>query len=206
MAVKDSTALQELLTQWRTNRIGEIMSGEFGADNQGFREDWAILNVTGEEGRNGRWLMESDLRQLLEDNNKSPSSLEIVGFREPRDGEMVFMLGAASFWTVARVQSNRITLGYYKRSDPSAAIYGSEDLVNVDSCKHYQLWRIPDQPFGAKSGDSGSAVFAADKDGLAFVGLVVSLYMEDNPEIETEGLGDLTLGRDCLFRLAGAAV
>jgi hypothetical protein len=161
MAVKDSTALQELLTHWQTNRIGELRSGEIGADFLGFKEDWAILNVTGQDGRNGRWFLESDLRQLLEDNNKSPSSLEIVGTREPQDEETVFMLGATSFWTVARVQCNRITLGYDKRTARCAPIDGSEDLVNVDICKHYQLWRIPDQPFGAKSGDSGSAVFAA---------------------------------------------
>jgi hypothetical protein len=187
--VKDPSTLKSLLSHFETNRIGELCTGKIGVDNQGFREDWALLDVTGQEGRNGEWLDPDDLKELLVENLAVPvpTGLDVVGTREPQDGELVLMNGAASFYTVGQVQCKRKTAGYYKRTAIGAPIDGSEDMNTVDVCLHYQIWPIPGQEVGAAPGDSGSAVFVPEKDGLAFAGMVVSLYMEYPRPPGTEG-------------------
>jgi hypothetical protein len=180
---QDPTILESLLSHWETNRIGELCTGNIGVDNQGFREDWALLDVTGQKGRNGEWLDADVLEELLVENwaVSVPATREIVGSREPKDGEVAIMSGATSFYTVGQVQCKRKTMGYYKRTATGAPIDGSEDMNEVDVCLHYQIWPIMGKERGAGPGDSGSAVFVAEKDGLAFAGMVVSLCMEDRP-------------------------
>jgi hypothetical protein len=181
---QDPTILKSLLSHWETNRIGELCTGNIGVDNQGFREDWALLDVTGQKGRNGEWLDADVLEELLVENwaVSVPATSEIVGSREPKDGEVAIMSGATSFYTVGRVQCKRKTIGYYKHTASGAPIDGSDDMNEVDVCLHYQIWPIMGKERGAGPGDSGCAVFVAEKDGLAFAGMVVSLCMEGGSE------------------------
>jgi hypothetical protein len=51
MPVKDPSLLKTLLAHWESNRVGEMVSGSIGVDQKGYREDWALLDVTGNQGR-----------------------------------------------------------------------------------------------------------------------------------------------------------
>jgi hypothetical protein len=186
MPVKDPSFLKTLVAHWEDKRVGEMVSGKIGVDQKGYREDWALLDVTGQQGSNDEWLDDVRLMRLLEENDLFTGSLDVIGSREPRDEEVVIMNGARTFWTVGKTQSSRITLGYYKRTAPSSDAVKNDA---IDVCLHHQIWRMEDLVFGAKSGDSGCAVFAPEGNGLAFVGLLVSLFMEKRPS-GTEDLDD----------------
>ena len=104
----------------------------------------------------------------------------MLGSRRPADREVIIANGAMSGWTAGVVQEQRPSLAYYKRTtDPG--LPDPRDLPIIDVCEHRQIWPIKGQAFGARRGDGGSGVFGVGADGLKFLGLLVSVFIDKDP-------------------------
>ena len=196
MEVLDSTKLVELLEWWEQERCGKALYGEIGVDGTGFREDWCIIEL--ERKPLSYWVDQSSLRELLADTLQSPTSLSVLGSRRPADGETIITNGAMSGWTTGTVQEQRPSLAYYSRTADSA-LPDPEEIPIIDVCEHRQVWPIKGQEFGARRGDSGSGVFGVGADGLEFLGLLVSVFIDEDPTNSSDTRTGLFVPSDILL-------
>jgi hypothetical protein len=184
--------LQEALSHWLDpNLVGERLCGWIGVDESGYREDWALTRISPEchlqpSSITRRW-GKKDILEQIRGWGLAISSLEVTGFRDPENGEIVFSDGARTGLTCG-VVSMEMTLTY-----ELASIFPEDEAKapeKADTCNHITIWAHGQEDFGAQGGDSGSAVFgrARDGNGVELVGLLVSCWADlDNgllPEIE----------------------
>jgi hypothetical protein len=180
--------LRKALSHWLgPDIVGERLCGWIGVDESGYREDWALIRISPEchlqpSSITCRW-DETDILEQVRGWGLDISSLEVTGFRDPENGEIVFSDGARTSLTCG-VVSMEMNLTYELASDEAKA------PEKADTCNHITIWAHGLEDFGAQCGDSGSAVFgrARDGNGVELVGLLVSCWADlDNgplPEIE----------------------
>jgi hypothetical protein len=141
------TQLTRLLARGTTDFVGPTVGGRIGADDDGWREDWSLIEIS------DTWAVHSD-----NDRWWRVQAIHI---------EKVFKDGCRRGVTGGVVDGNKV-LRYYKNNinlaDPQR-----EKPALIDGCEHKLLWPIEGQ-YMVLPGDSGSVVLARGEEGLDFVG------------------------------------
>ena len=104
----------------------------------------------------------------------------VVGYRSPIPGETVYTDGCRSELTGGVIGSEACRSYHKRTADPADPGEKDPEKDPIDVCNHLCLDLALGLPFGCSPGDSGSGVFARGHNGLDFVGLLVSLYEEDD--------------------------
>jgi len=180
------TNLPDKLLPWlvAAKRIcGTVHCGKLGADDLGYREDWALIELhNGFVGANGIWWRMEDFQLLREADGVQPSSAafrgSIVAATNPSLGvdDIWFKDGASTRWTSARLVLTEVEL-FIRGSVIGATESADIHPVKFIKAKVLMMASLDRYPFAIR-GDSGSGVFKVTDDGqdVVFGGMVVSEF------------------------------
>jgi hypothetical protein len=183
---RDPTAAQRLVEAASTP-CGMVSTGRIGVDEQGWREDWALISLEKEyEGDNGVfWDLEA-FQSIAGDNQKISGDVFKVEVESGEDldaGRLWYKDGAMTGWSAGQVNRQELDLFLKGTALPIALDYEEQGVhpENVVRAKVMLLEPVKGLSM-AQGGDSGAAIFALTKDGKGMVwgGMVVSVYRPEH--------------------------
>jgi hypothetical protein len=162
---------------------GSVHCGRLGADDLGYREDWALIELQdGFVGVNGIWWEMNEWENDRRTFGVQPSSAafrgSVVAAADPSLGgnDIWFKDGASTGWTAGRLASIDVEL-FIRGSVMGVTDPVTIHPVNIIKAKVFMMAGLGDEAF-ATPGDSGSGVFKVTDDGqdVVFGGMVVSEF------------------------------
>jgi hypothetical protein len=161
---------------------GTVHCGRLGADDLGYREDWALIELQdGFVGTNGIWWERNKWERQRRAFGVQPSSAafqgSVVAVADPYLGayDIWFKDGASTGWTAARLVSTEVEL-FIRGSVMGVTNPAHIDPVNIIRAKVFMMAGLGGS--FATCGDSGSGIFKVTDDGqdVVFGGMVVSEF------------------------------
>jgi len=162
---------------------GTVHCGRLGADDLGYREDWALIELQdGFVGVNGIWWEVNQWERYRRAFGVKPGSAafrgSVVAAADPSLGanDIWYKDGASSGWTAARLVSIDVEL-FIRGSVMGVTDPASIHPVNIIKSKVFMMAGLGDEAFATR-GDSGSGIFKVTDDGqdVVFGGMVVSEF------------------------------
>lgn len=153
---------------------GAFQYGQLGVDEEGYREDWALIKLRdGFVGKNGTWWEKRFLGKLRIQwklvRPETEFTGKVVSFEDPALGtsDVWFKDGATTGWTAGTLISTEVHL-FLKGT--TFGITESEGIhpANIERAKVHTIKEMRGGTF-ATGGDSGSGVFKLTQDGRDFV-------------------------------------
>ncbi|KAI5797891.1 hypothetical protein DFH27DRAFT_93569 [Peziza echinospora] len=187
----DSPHARDVLRAANTT-CGLVMAGRIGADDQGWREDWGLIELAQtHHGRNGALNPEtlSQLHELTEAEGievQDDFDGRVTGITDLENGYWPCVkYGATTGWTTARVSGESVELFLKGTAVPISG----EDLdtvhpTNIVRAKVLLASREAGGIPAAGAGDSGAPIFTIDGDcsGFQFGGMLVSIFKPTKQE------------------------
>ena len=180
--------IDRYLKRWDTPCGNQIYYAGPGVDSEGWRTDVSLFEVDPSWATVGVWGDEIALSEKMADLGFSDDiEMTIKGWHVPRGGECVLKIGATTGLTGGIANGIRVTVYVTGHLLPDI-----ETARNVEATRMLAIHPTADGGGFAASGDSGSAVLGQTEDhgGLDFVGLLVSLLVDDS--VLGHGLGLMT--------------
>jgi len=170
---------------------GYVVAGRLGSDASSWREDWALISLSPSLcGTNGQWHKLEEFLVLACNLDRRISSTNfrghVIGAVDLQDmpNKVCFKDGAATGWTAGQVNTRKVEIfikgSTYPVSREGRGVVHEENIMR-SFMEVIQSSGGSKRPF-AKSGDSGSGIYAVAEDSRNFVfcGMVVGLF---TPEI-----------------------
>jgi hypothetical protein len=157
---------------------------ELGVDDNGFREDWALVKLKEYEVKNGEWWGLDEFPGVCHLTKPLQSPLlefngQIIGAEDSALGlgEPWFKDGAQTGWTVGHLSSTEVLL-FLRGTTMAVNGITAARLDNIQEAKVLMFGTAIEGETFAEPGDSGSGLFRVSDDAKNFIfgGHIISVF------------------------------